>query len=370
MTDLINFAVVTIFAREVLEGGIIIGEYRTVILRSKWDENSQMTQQEALRTVTLAALVAAAVAVVVCAAIAIPLAVLSKDFNAKTAMVIEGVSKIVAAVCILGLSLKMPKLFGLYYSKSQVQLKKSGATDDEESHGLTKQSIRFNVAWNIWREVAECGVFLIPFFLTGEGIKAIPLSAVVGSVTGGIVCVGIYIANQRMKSTVGLTIFTVSLLIILSTGLFSGGCNKFEMAYGYTTVVWQLQDDFWSVDRLPMTIFKPFGYSDTRTVVQIITFWVWLFFSLILHYRKYKQCRKPSGGDSSVTKNDNCDDVPQRRMSTPATSVLDDGSSEGAKRGESSNVEDVEEGATADRATSMQSGAIFASDEEKPCHSR
>lgn len=46
MSDLLEFAVITIFAREVLEGGIIIGQYRTVILRSDWS-NSETTQQEA-----------------------------------------------------------------------------------------------------------------------------------------------------------------------------------------------------------------------------------------------------------------------------------------------------------------------------------
>lgn len=306
MTDLLNFAVITIFAREVLEGGIIIGEYRTVILRTKNWSNPEMTQQEALREITISALAAAAFALVLCVAIAIPLAVLSRDFDATVAIVIEGVSKIVAAMCILGLSLKMPKFFGLYYSKSQLKKLKEDPSSldhadlEDSSHGLTRRSIRFNVAWNIWREVAECGVFLIPFFLTGEGIKAIPLSAVVGCVVGGLVCVGIYQANKRMKSTIGLTIFTVGLLVLLSTGLFSGGCYKFEMAFGYTPVVWELNGDFWSVDKLPMTIFKPFGYSDMRTVLQMVTFWAWLFFSLFLHWRKYKLCRKPPR-DESIT---------------------------------------------------------------------
>lgn len=351
MTDLLDFAVITIFAREVLEGGIIIGEYRTVILRSKWDERANMTQQEALRTVTLSAVAAAAFALVMCAAIAIPLAILSKDFNDKTAMVIEGASKIVAAICILGLSLKMPKFFGLYYSKSLVRKRKGGTSESdanshENDHGLTRRSIRFNVAWNIWREVAECGVFLIPFFLTGEGIKAIPLSAIVGCVTGGVICIGIYMANQRMKSTVGLTIFTVLLLIVLSTGLFSGGCHKFEMAYGFTPIVWQLKGDFWSVDRLPMTIFKPFGYSDTRTVLQMVTFWGWFFFSLFLHYRKYKLCRKPPR-DDTITRDEeddrNGETGEATTVMTPSTSFLDDGTRDISKSGEVTFLEgDVE----------------------------
>jgi high-affinity iron transporter len=299
----------------------------------------------------LAALSAALFAVVVCAAIAIPLAMLSRDFNAQTAIVIEGASKIVAAVCILGLSLKMPKFFGLYYSKRRCLKGEIGASNEREheAHGLTKRSIRFNVAWNIWREVAECGVFLIPFFLTGEGIMAIPLSAVVGSLAGGIVCVGIYIANQRMKSRVGLTIFTVSLLIILSTGLFSGGCHKFEMAYGFTTIVWQLDDDFWSVDRLPMTLFKPLGYSDTRTVVQMATFWGWLFICLILHYRKYKLCHKPPR-DDSITKEDDDQVLVKKESSTTNTLI---GDSVSGETGLTDSVKDVEQGDSAERRASM-----------------
>lgn len=304
MSDLLEFAVITIFAREVLEGGIIIGQYRTVILRSDWS-NSETTQQEALRAITVAAIAAAALAVVICAAVAIPLAVLSRDFDTTTAVLIEGVSKIVASFCILGLSLKMPKFFGLYYSKSQVKRMKNGESIDEaetDSAGLSIRSIRFNVAWNIWREVGECGVFLIPFFLTGEGIKAIPLSAVVGSLVGAVICFSIYEANKRMKNVVGLTIFTVALLLFLSAGLFSGGCHKFEMEYGYTPTVWKLHGDIWSVDRLPMTILKPFGYTDERTVVEIVTFWGCMAFSLLLHYRKYKLCRKPTQEDEVNTK--------------------------------------------------------------------
>jgi high-affinity iron transporter len=205
-------------------------------------------------------------------------------------------------MCLLQLSLKMPKFFGLYYSKSQLRQIKSGEpiADVNASCELSLRSIRFNVAWNIWREVAECGVFLIPFFLTGEGIKAIPLSAVIGSVVGAVICFVIYWANRRFKSTVGLTIFTVSLFLLLSTGLFSGGCVKFEMVFGSTPVVWSLNGDFWSVNRLPMTVFKPFGYTDKRTVLGMVCFWVWLMFGLLLHYCKFKKCYIRVGLDEEV----------------------------------------------------------------------
>ena len=293
MSELLNFAVITIFARETLEGGIIIGEYRTVILRSEWND-AELTQRQALRVVTVSAIVASVVALIVCAAVAIPLAVLSRDFNPDTAVVIEGVSKIVAGISILQLSLKIPKFFGIYYSKNQVKRLKNGEPweEIENSPVLSLRHIRFNVAWNIWREVAECGIFLIPFFLAGDEVKSIPLSALLGLIVGGIICIAIYYANQRMQNTRGLTIFTVGLLLFLSTGLFSGGCHKFEMVYESTPVVFSLEGDFWDVNRLPMTIFKPFGYDDTNTVLQIVSYWVWMFSSLLLHYRKWKMCRK------------------------------------------------------------------------------
>ncbi|CAB9510475.1 iron permease [Seminavis robusta] len=280
MVKLIDFAVVTIFAREVLEGSLIIGEFRTIILRA----GGSLTEEEQnnlLRAINVATVIATIVAVILCAAVAIPLAVLSMDFDSRTSSIIEGVSKLVAAVCILQLSLKLPKWLGIYQShKTQI-------SDEENEFDLTINSIRFNVAWNIWREVGECGVFLIPFFLNGEEAIAIPLSAVIGCVVGGLAGWGIYYANGRMKNKLSLAIFSAGLLHLLSTGLFTSGCHKFEMVFGSTPVVWQLEGDFWSIDRLPMTIIKPFGYSDTRTVLQMLCFWSWMIFGLLLHYRKW-----------------------------------------------------------------------------------
>ena len=325
-SSLIDFGIVTIFAREVLEGGIIIAEYRTVISRTNW-ENAEITQKQALRAVTMSAIMATLVAIFICAAIAIPLAVLSRDFDDSTAMIIEGVSKIVAAICLLQLSLKMPKFFGLYYSKAQLKKMKAGEELDEslDSTGISLRSIRFNVAWNIWREVAECGVFLIPYFLTGDGIIAIPLSAVVGTLVGGSIVALVIFANRRLKNTTWLTVFTVALFVVLSCGLFSGGCHKFEMVYGFTPIVYQIQGEFWSIEKLPMTIFKPFGYSDTRTVLQMVCFWSWMLFSLVLHYLKYRRCRKPTTSspspieDEGATKATSEETVRGSTLSRPST---------------------------------------------------
>ena len=95
--------------------------------------------------ITTSALLAALVAIIVTACVAIPLAVMSKELDETAAIIIEGVSKVVAAICILQLSLKIPKFLGVYASAKDA---------DGVTIGLSLKSIRFNGAWNIWREIA------------------------------------------------------------------------------------------------------------------------------------------------------------------------------------------------------------------------
>lgn len=281
---LFNVAIATIFAREFLEGAIIIGNYRTVIQKNEdWDEETKKT---ALKNVTYSASVASGVAIVVVLALAIPLGLLSKELNEHTIEIIEGVSKIVASICILQLSVKIPVWLKIYWKVSIFPRKNKELKKLDETEMLSLGEIRFNVAWNIWREVAECGVFLIPFFL-GTGAKAIPLSALVGICVALVLGIGMYIANHRMKSKVMLAFFMSGLTLFLAVGLFVGGCHEFEEAFGETRQVWAIQNPNMSSSSFPMVIFKPFGYSSTRTVLQICTFWCFLALGLGYHYLKW-----------------------------------------------------------------------------------
>ena len=107
------FAIAIIFACEVLEGANIIGNYRTAIIKSyKWKNEEH--RQIALSAVTKWALIAAAGAVAVVVAVAIPLGLLSQELDERVVEIIEGVSKVVAAVCILQLTLKIPVWLDLY----------------------------------------------------------------------------------------------------------------------------------------------------------------------------------------------------------------------------------------------------------------
>ena len=281
---LFDIAIITIFAREVLEGTIIIGQYNTVINACDDFQDKPEERAEAHRAVRWASIIAAAVAILLTIAVAIPLLVLSRNFDEATADIIEGVSKVVAAIAILQLSTAVPKWLGFYTSRKV----KGG---DDLVSGLSIRTIRFNVAWNIWRETAEVGVFLIPFFLRGEP-GPIPLSALVGIVVGLLAGLAIYFASLRMANKFWLAFFLAFVFGQLSIGLFTGGCHEFEEVWGETPKVWKIQGDFWNHKKLPMALLKPFGYSASRTVLQIACFWSWTALALGLHYYKYKSSQK------------------------------------------------------------------------------
>lgn len=272
----------TIFAREILEGCIIIGQYRTVIFKSP-DFQDPEKQRAALRNVTMSAFWASVVAVILAASVTVGLYFAGKEFDNYTAEIIEGVSKVVAAICVLQLSGKVPKWLGLYANKKE--------NDDGVIAGLDPKSIRFNVAWNLWREVAECGVFLIPYML-GDSARSIPVSAVIGSVIGIAGGLGTYWASSNMDDTKGLAFFLANLTGWLSVGLFVGGCHEFEEVWGMTPYVWKIDGNFWSHKRFPMVMIKPFGYSHKRTVLQFVTFWLWFGLAVGYHYYKWNQSEK------------------------------------------------------------------------------
>jgi high-affinity iron transporter len=279
VAPLVDIAIITIFAREILEGCIIIGNYRTVIKKSP-DFQDPVKQATALRTVTVSALWASLAAVVLAASLALGLFFAGKGLNKTSAEIIEGVSKVVAAVCVLQLSGKIPKWLGLYANKK-----------DDKKTVLEMRSIKFNVAWNLWREVAECGVFLIPYML-GSSARSIPVSAVIGTVVGFAGGFFTYWASLNMKSTVGLAFFLANLTGWLAVGLFVGGMHYFELVLGKTPEVWYIDGEFWAHNRFPMVMLKVFGYTHKRTVLQIVCFWFWVCLTFGYHYYKFIQSEK------------------------------------------------------------------------------
>ena len=67
----------------------------------------------------MSALWASLAAVVLAASVTVGLYFAGKDFNNYWAEIIEGVSKVIAAICVLQLSGKVPKWLGLYANKKE-----------------------------------------------------------------------------------------------------------------------------------------------------------------------------------------------------------------------------------------------------------
>lgn len=249
----------------------------------------------------------------------ISLSAADKQFSEVAAEIIEGVSKVVAAFAILLLSLKVPKWLGLYDAtpdKEAEEHAKQGALlaawvgcnkmfDPDDP--LEPSALWFNVGWNIWREMAEIGAFLFPYFLRdNQDPLVIPVSAAVGVAIALVLGLGIYFANQRFKNKVPLAVFMSTLTGWLATGLFTGGLHEFEEAEyydciekngkyagcSYTPVVFHIPGAFWRHYSLPMTIFKPFGYSNSPTILMVCAFWSFFALTVGAHYWQYYQNEK------------------------------------------------------------------------------
>lgn len=289
MSDLFSVPIASIFARELLEACIIIGQYRTLVQRS--DEWEEARKSSALKKIWICSGCAAFLAILVNIAVAVPLAVLGNKLDNTAAEVVEGVSKVVAAFCILSLSLKVPKWLsvGPY-----------GRLSTSKTLGLTDRELCFNVAWNIWREIAEIGIFLIPSFLKGD-LSALPLSALVGILIGMTLGAIVYIAMRFTKRKLALAVSMAVITAWLATGLFTGGMHEFEEVWGETPDVFHMPGCessknsscvFFHHKKFPMALVKPFGYSHSPSVLQMASFWSFVALVLFTHAAKYQLANK------------------------------------------------------------------------------
>mmetsp|Transcript_49801 Transcript_49801/g.120698 ORF Transcript_49801/g.120698 Transcript_49801/m.120698 type:complete len:136 (+) Transcript_49801:89-496(+) len=99
---------------------------------------------------------------------------------------------------------------------------------------------------------------------------------------------------------------------------------------------------------LPMAILKPFGYSSSRTVLQITCFWCWLALGCGLHFYKWRKSVNvnrlyprgsilpPVEGDTAVSKQlqsegSSEENDPTSHLSTQKSGdIADDGSGSGS----------------------------------------
>lgn len=287
---LFDVGICVIFCREFFEAGFILTNYNTVIDRMTWDDERKASAKKVMWQAAAGAMTLAGIMILI---LGVSLNAAGKNMDDNVTMLVEGVSKVVAALCIAQFSLKIPKWLGVYAIKSN----KMEQFEQKMANEFTDRNLFFNVAWNLWREMAEVGVFLLPFFFNGHGDQ-VPISALVGILIAGVLGGLIFLANWKLaNSTVYLAFWMSAVTGLLATGLFTGGCHEFEEVWGETphSYSW-IQDcttksceDFWDHKKFPMVIFKVFGYYKSPTYLALVCWWVFGLTLCALHYIKLKR---------------------------------------------------------------------------------
>ncbi len=223
--------------------------------------------------------------------------------------VVEGISKLVASASLLRLSLRLPGWLG-------VGANPASATT---SHG----ELAFQVAWNVWRQTCEVGVYLVPIFLRypfTDHILTIPLSSLAGVGIG--VGIGLVVhALLRFLARRELPRAQAALACVLSgwlsCGLFSRAMHDFERAVAVsypthlpTATLFRLpgcngaatpgcayphgyRGMLWSETAFPMCLIVPIGYAHGPTIVQLASFWACFLVHALLHLAR---CAKAKPG--------------------------------------------------------------------------
>jgi len=283
-----SIPIASIFAREFMEATIIIGNFRTLVKRADWDDEKKLAAHKVIWTSSFIAFAAAFVAIL---GLGIGLSQAGQELSKFWVHIIEGVSKIVAGLAIAALSIKVPMWLGVYRDRKAEEK----ALEEQSNFTMTGGELRFNIIWNVWREMAETGAFLIPAFLNGNEL-AIPLSGLVGVIIGTLLGLSIYFGNKYLKDKRALAIFMAVFLGALASGLFTGGIQYIELELiGRSRVPFRLPNSMahW---KLPFTLLKPFGYYSNPTVMMIGVYWGYTFLIVLGHvyfiYQTYKLAKE------------------------------------------------------------------------------
>jgi len=146
---------------------------------------------------------------------------------------------------------------------------------------------------------------LIPSFLSNDKLDVLPLSILVGAILALLLGLLLNLANGKMNKK-PLAIFMIILTAWLAVGLFAGGLHEFEEAAGETPHVFEMEGQFWNHKKFPMALFKPFGYSQSPTQLQVASFWIFASLIAVIHYVVYlKSFKKKTPSVSYELENQN-----------------------------------------------------------------
>jgi len=190
----------------------------------------------------------------------------------------EGASKLIGAILVCKMMFKMPKWFGISnYGRIENQEYVIPNTIVPDDVLDSKEKMGFNLFWNIFREMAECGSFVaIEGFLNPRAFNTLGWSVSVGLAASFATFI---IIGLSMKYSTGhVAGVTCSIIIqMLAVGLFTGAAHAFEEVHEmkYETespLVWGEED----MDPETNNVVKVFRFFGLRGKFSAVELAVWL----------------------------------------------------------------------------------------------
>ena len=286
--------VAAVCARESVEAAIIAFTLLALALKAKTP-----VVQRTGKTVLLSIAGAIVLGIVTITAIAAPLYYLNEPIHTHGFQAIElteGISKLISAILMFRISVEVPKILGM------------GPFANFKTGAISRCEISTNIVLNVWREVCEIGLFLLPAFLGDQSrvlLREIPLSALAGVAIGTAIGALVYAAIRMLKSTRVVAFVTIVITGWLACGLFHGAVTEFESALGGIRVngtllpnnTFPTEDIFfmpgcadvlakncttWDPNEW-MSLLVPFGYSPSPSLAELASFWAVVLVLVVTH---------------------------------------------------------------------------------------
>mmetsp|Transcript_5713 Transcript_5713/g.13886 ORF Transcript_5713/g.13886 Transcript_5713/m.13886 type:complete len:576 (+) Transcript_5713:184-1911(+) len=169
--DVVSLATIAIWCYLVLHLFVEYGEYIMALKKSrKWGtpERFPVVQKQAKRVFFVTIILA----VVVFIGFSIMVSELTEGMDSRAASIVIGLSRLAAGVIFAWLSINVPQMMGVYYSrKKKVSTYKS------------VREVRFNLSWNLWMEIIN--MFFLNFFFSCHSERFAVLYGILIGIAGG-----------------------------------------------------------------------------------------------------------------------------------------------------------------------------------------
>lgn len=221
----VDSAIVTLIAREIFEGFMFTTTHVKAVTKNELlnEEEKKICLRRLWYGLALGGLAGLIISLSVGFALS---AALHQIEDADWGIEIgEGISKAIAGIFVIDLSLKIPKWLGI---SNYVQ------REEESVKAETGIMLSASLFWNVLREASEAGILTaITVLLASYNAETTVISVFVGIAAaiagGGLIMFGILYFN-RLASALLATVITM----MLATGLLVGAAHEFEEAFEHT----------------------------------------------------------------------------------------------------------------------------------------